>query len=418
MPPDPAPLEGTTVVDFTRVLSGPYCTMLLADMGARVIKIEQPGRGDDTRAWGPPFIHGESAYFLSVNRNKESLTLDLKSAHAAAIVARLLERADVLVENFRPGTMERLGLGYEALSKAYPSLVYCSISGFGQTGPRAHEPWYDAVIQAEGGLMSVTGEAGGPPFRLGVPIADLAAGMFAAQGIVLALLARVRSGRGQRVDVGMLDSAAALLTYQAGIAFATGHAPVRMGNRHASIVPYDTVAAADGELVIAVGNDEQWRRFCAAIDASALAADERFATNAQRVTMRETLGPMIGERMAARTRSAWVAVMKEAGVPCGSVRNIAEVLADPQIEARDMIQTVDHLTAGAVQVLGVPIKLSGSPGAVRAAPPTLGQHSDRILEHDCGYSAAEIARLRTAGTLGSPPPDLTSEPRTRNEEPR
>ncbi len=419
MPTDPPPLDGTTVVDFTRVMSGPYCTMLLADMGARVLKIEQPGRGDDTRAWGPPFVQGESAYFLSVNRNKESLTLDLKSPQSAAIVSRLLDRADVLVENFRPGTMERLGLGYDALSKAYPSLVYCSISGFGQTGPRASEAGYDAVIQAEGGLMSVTGDPDGTPFRLGVPIADLAAGMFAAQGIVLALLARVRSGLGQRVDIGMLDSAAALLSYQAGMAFATGRAPARMGNRHASIVPYDTFAASDGDLVVAVGNEEQWRRFCAAIDAPSLAGDDRFGTNARRVEMRETLSPLIAARMAARTRRAWVEILRGAGVPCGSVRDVAELLADPQIEARNMIETVDHLTAGALRVLGVPIKLSRSPGAVRTAPPALGQHSDRILEHDCGLSPDDIVRLRASGALGPPPatsPSLRPRPGTSSDE--
>ncbi len=236
--------------------------MLLADMGARVIKVEQPGRGDDTRAWGPPFVNGESAYFLSINRNKESLTLDLKHPAARAVLDCLLARADVLVENFRPGTMERLGLGYDALAPRHPRLVYCSISGFGQTGPRRGEPGYDAVMQGEGGLMSITGAPDGPPFRLGVAISDIVSGMFAAQGIAMALLARVRSGRGQRVDVGMLDSTVALLTYQAGIYFATGATPGRMGNRHPTIVPYETFAASDGDFVVAVGNDEQWRRFC------------------------------------------------------------------------------------------------------------------------------------------------------------
>ena len=232
------PLDGITVLDLTRVLSGPYCTMMLADMGARVIKVEQPGKGDDTRGWGPPFINGESSYFLSINRNKESLTLDLKSPSAQRIIASLLERADVLVENFRPGTMERLGLSYEGLAVTHPRLVYCSISGFGQTGPRSSEPGYDAVMQGEAGLMSITGAADGPPYRLGVAIADIVSGMFAAQGIAFALLARERTGRGQRVDIGMLDATAALLTYQAGIYFATGTTPGRLGNRHPTIVPY------------------------------------------------------------------------------------------------------------------------------------------------------------------------------------
>jgi crotonobetainyl-CoA:carnitine CoA-transferase CaiB-like acyl-CoA transferase len=397
--PGDAPLSGVTVLDFTRVLSGPYCTMLLADMGARVIKIEQPGRGDDTRAWGPPFVNGESAYFLSINRNKESLTLDLKHAAARRVIDRLLERADVVVENFRPGTMERLGYGYEAVSGRFPALVYCSISGFGQSGPRSPEPGYDAVMQGEAGLMSITGAPDGPPFRLGVAIADIVSGMFAAQGIAMALLARVRTGRGQRVDVGMLDATAALLTYQASIYFATGNTPVRMGNRHPSIVPYETFAASDGDFVVAVGNDEQWRRFCALIDARELADDPRFAANRDRVANYDALRPLLAERLASRTRGEWVTALKSAGVPCGSVRDVAEVLQDAHLTARQMIETVEHATAGAVRVLGVPIKLSDTPGGVRAAPPALGQHTQRILQLDCGLSDEEIDELRSSGAV-------------------
>lgn len=392
--PDDAPLSGVTVLDFTRVLSGPYCTMLLADMGARVIKIEQPGRGDDTRAWGPPFVHGESAYFLSINRNKESLTLDLKHASSRAVLDALLARADVLVENFRPGTMERLGWGYDDVARRFPRIVYCSISGFGQTGPRSAEPGYDAVIQGEAGLMSITGAADGPPFRLGVAIADIVSGMFAAQGIAMALLARARTGRGQRVDVGMLDATAALLTYQAGIHFATGKTPVRMGNRHPSIVPYETFPARDGDFVVAVGNDEQWRRFCSAIGARALADDPRFATNRDRVEHYDALRPLLVGLLESRTRSEWVADLKAAGVPCGSVRDVAEVLQDSHLTAREMIETVQHATAGPLRVLGVPIKLSETPGAVRAAPPALGQHTRQILQKDCGLSEREIEELR------------------------
>jgi crotonobetainyl-CoA:carnitine CoA-transferase CaiB-like acyl-CoA transferase len=397
MPPDAAPLDGVTIVDFTRVLSGPYCTMLLADMGARVIKVEQRGRGDDTRAWGPPFVNGESAYFLSINRNKESLTLDLKHPAAREVLDCLLPRADVLVENFRPGTMERLGLGYEALAPRFPRLVYCSISGFGQTGPRRGEPGYDAVMQGEGGLMSITGAAEGPPFRLGVAISDIVSGMFAAQGVAMALLARVRSGRGQRVDVGMLDSTAALLTYQAGIYFATGATPGRMGNRHPTIVPYETFAGSDGDFVVAVGNDEQWRRFCRILGLNGLAADERFATNSARVRNYDALRPLLVERMRSRKRAEWVTQLKADGVPCGSVREVGDALEDPQLDARQMIETVDHLTAGAVRVLGVPIKLSATPGGVRSAPPALGQHTDRILEGDCGMTAARIEEIRRTG---------------------
>ena len=301
MSTEAAPLEGLTVLDFTRVLSGPYCTMLLADMGARVIKLEHPGRGDDTRAWGPPFVQGESAYFLSINRNKESLTLDLKSPSARPVLESLLERTDVIVENFRPGTMDRLGLSYEALAAKYPRAIYCSISGFGQTGPRRAEPGYDAVIQGEAGLMSITGDAAGPPYRLGVAIADIVTGMFAAQGVTLALLARVRTGRGQRVDIGMLDATAALLTYQAGIYFATGTTPGRMGNRHPTIVPYETFHASDGDFVVAVGNDDQFRRFCAIIGDEALAGDARFATNRARVVHYDELRPRLADRLRART---------------------------------------------------------------------------------------------------------------------
>ena len=390
------PLEGITVRDLTRVLSGPYCTMQLGDMGARVIKVEQPDRGDDTRGWGPPFIGGESAYFLSINRNKESLTLDLKHARSREVVNALLARADVLVENFRPGTMERLGLGYEQIASRFPRLVYCSISGFGQTGPRREEAGYDAVVQAEGGLMSITGAADGPAYRLGVAISDIVSGMFAVQGIAFALLARERTNKGQQVDIGMLEATAALLTYQAGIYFATGSTPGRMGNRHPTIVPYETFEAADGEFVIAVGNDEQWKRFCGVMGAKDLAADERFATNRGRVSHYTTLRPMLTERLRTRNRADWVSALRAAGVPCGSVRDIGEVLSDPHLDARNMIQALEHAAAGAIKVLGVPIKLSATPGEVRTPPPSLGEHTERILKEDLGLDDGTVASLRTA----------------------
>jgi len=394
-----SPLDGLTVVDLTRVLSGPYCAMMLGDMGARVIKVEQPGRGDDTRGWGPPFVGGESAYFLSINRNKESLTLDLKQPGARRVLESLLDRADVVVENFRPGTMDRLGFGYGAVTKRRPRIIYCSISGFGHTGPRREEPGYDAVIQAEAGLMSITGAADGPPFRLGVAIADIVSGMFAAQGVALALLARERTGRGQHVDVGMLDATAALLTYQAGIYFATGNTPGRMGNRHPTIVPYETFLAADGEFVVAVGNDEQWQRFCGVLASPALQGDERFASNRGRVSNYETLRPLLVERLRARTRAEWVKELKAAGIPCGSVREVAEVLQDEHLTAREMVQVVEHAAAGAVSVLGIPIKLSDTPGAVRTAPPALGQHTDSILKKDLGLGDAEVEELRRTGAI-------------------
>ncbi len=393
------PLDGTLVLDLTRVLSGPYCTMLLADMGARVIKLEHPVRGDDTRAWGPPFVAGESTYFLSINRNKESLTLDLKRSEARPILDRLLDRADVVVENFRPGTTERLGLGYEEVAARWPRIVYCSISGFGQTGPRRDEQGYDAVVQAEGGLMSITGPADGHPCRLGVPISDIVSGMFAAQGILAALIARARTGRGQLVDIGLLDSTAALLTYQSAIYFATGRAPSRMGNRHPSIVPYDTFEASDGEFVLAVGNDEQWRRFCDAAGLTALADDERFATNRARVHWHDALRPLLAERLRTRTRAEWMDALQAARVPCGSVRDIGEVVRDPQLQARAMIDKVTHSTIGEWPVLGVPVKLSDTPGMVRAAPPTLGQHTTRVLQQDLGFTEPEIAALRAKGVV-------------------
>jgi crotonobetainyl-CoA:carnitine CoA-transferase CaiB-like acyl-CoA transferase len=390
------PLDGITVLDLTRVLSGPYCTMLLADMGARVIKIEQPGKGDDTRAWGPPFLEGESAYFLSINRNKESVTLDFKHPDGRAVLDRLLAASDVVVENFRPGTLTKLGLDYASLAPQHPRLVYASISGFGQTGPRRKEPGYDAVMQGEGGLMSITGAADGPPFRLGVAIADIVSGMFAAYGVATALFARERTGRGQMVDLAMLDSVVALLTYQAGNYFASGRVPTRLGNRHPSIVPYETFAASDGDFVLAVGNDDQWRRFCAV---AGLELDDRFATNRQRVTGYDEFRPRVADRLRTQTRGHWIEKLTAAGVPCGSVRNLQEVFADPQLAARAMITEIEHATIGPLRTLGVPVKLSDTPGAVRTAPPTLGQHTDAVLRRDLGIDPETISRLRTARVI-------------------
>ena len=397
--PSPGPLDGLTVLDLTRVLSGPYCTMMLADMGARVIKIEHPERGDDTRGWGPPFVSGESTYFLSVNRNKESVTLDFKTPDGREVLDALIERADVLVENFRPGTLDRLGLGYTDVRSRNPQLVYVSISGFGQTGPRRQEPGYDAAIQAEGGLMSITGDANGPGYRLGVAIADITAGMFAAYGTSLALFARQRSNQGQLVDIGMLDSVAALLTYQAGIHFATGGIPEWLGNRHPTVVPYETFEATDGEFVLAVGNDALWRKFCIVAGLEEIVADPRFATNRARVQAYDELRPLLERALRTRSRQTWIEDLTAAGVPCGDVRNIAQVLADPQLAAREMVTELEHIVAGKIRVLGIPTKLSETPGTVKNPPPALGEHTDKVLEELLDINQAERSRLRQLGAI-------------------
>ncbi len=401
-------LSGILVVDLTRVMAGPYCTMSLGDLGARVIKIERPGRGDDTRAWGPPFVAGESTYFLSVNRNKESLALDFQTPDGRDVLERLIARADVLVENFRPGTLARYGLDYAAVAARHPRLVYCSISGYGQTGPRREQAGYDAVVQAEGGLMSVTGDPAGAPFRLGLPIADMVAGLFAAQGIVAALFERTRTGQGRYVDVSMLDSVAALLTYQALAYFTNGAVPARLGNGHVSIVPYDTFMARDGQLMLAVGNDDQWRRFCGAAGLEALADDARFATNPARVQHRDTLHPILERTFRTLDRAEWSARLERAGVPCGPVRTIAEALNDPQLASRGMLTSVMHPTAGPLRLVSTPIKIGGASGAsgpegvvaeaagtpCPGAPPTLGQHTDLILMHDLGLTTTDLDLLR------------------------
>ena len=395
----PPPLDGVKILDLSRVLSGPYCTMLAADMGARVIKIEHPARGDDTRAWGPPFLGGESAYYLSVNRNKESVAVDFTRPGGRRIVERLVAWADVVVENFRPGTLDARGLGYAQFAARHPSLVWVAISGFGQTGPRREEAGYDAVAQAEGGLMSVTGTPDGPALRLGVAIADIASGMFAFQGMLLALLARGRSGRGQLVDVSLLDSVAALLTYQASRWFATGDVPSRTGNRHATIAPYDTFDVAGGVLVLAVGNDEQWQRLCRALARGDLAADARFLTNAGRVRHYDALRALLAPVFAADSRDRWIARLRAAGVPCGAVRSIDEALSDPQLLAREMIAVVDHPALGPLRTLGVPVKLAGTPGAIRTPPPALGEHTAAVLRSDLGLTTAEIDALAAGGAI-------------------
>ncbi len=393
------PLDGIRVVDLSRILAGPYCSMLLGDMGAEIIKIESPDHGDDTRGWGPPFIDGESAYFLSINRNKKSLTLNLKAGQGKDILTRLIGLSDVLIENFRPGTLGRLGFGYEQVRAMNPRMVYASISGFGQTGPLAGRPGYDLIAQGEGGIMSVTGFPDGPPTKAGTAIADLAAGIFAAQGILLALYARERTGRGQLVDVSMLDGQVALLTFLAGIYFATGESPRRMGNQHPTIVPYETFRSKDGYINLAIGNTNLWRTFCKAIGREELSADPRFGTESSRVENRNALKPIMDAIVAERTTRQWLELLEKAGVPAGSVNSVAEICEHPQIQAREMVVDVPHPTLGSVKVSGVPIKLSDTPGAVSTAPPLLGQHTAEILTGLLGCSLKEVEGLRKAGVV-------------------
>jgi crotonobetainyl-CoA:carnitine CoA-transferase CaiB-like acyl-CoA transferase len=329
------------------------------------------------------------------------VAVDFKTAEGLAIVRALASKADVIVENFRPGTLDRYGLDYRALIARHPSLIYVSISGFGQNGPRRDEAGYDAVAQGEGGLMSITGDAGGQPVRLGVAVADIAAGMFAFQGLLLALIARGRSNRGQLVDVSLLDSVTALLTYQAGRYFATGESPRRAGNRHGTIAPYDTFETADGVLVLAVGNDQQWKRLCDALGANTLAADARFFTNAGRVEQYPALHALLAPILRAGRSSTLVERLTSAGVPCGAVRSIGDALADPQVAARGMIETVAHPTIGPMRVLGIPVKLSDTPGTIGQAPPLLGQHTRAVLQEDLGFSAAEVDRLIAGGAIGA-----------------
>ena len=393
------PLAGVRVLDLTRAMTGPFCTLMLGDMGADVVKVELPGRGDESRGWGPPFVDGgESAYFLSVNRNKRGLTLDMRSPEGKEIAWRLLEWADVVVENFSPGTMEKLGLGHEVARARFPGLIFCSISGFGQTGPSRNKTAYDLIVQGMSGLMSITGLENGPPIKMGVPIADITAGMFAAFAIVAALYRRAQTGEGQRIDTSMLGSEVALLTYQAGSYFATGTPPLREGNKHSIITPYSTYPTADGYVNVAVGNDGLWTRFCEALNWRDLLADERFQNNRDRRGRRAELEAIIEERFSDQTTADIVAALETAGVPCGPLYDLAEVFADPQTQHLELWQQVTHPTAGTIGQTGFPYRLSPGACEIRLPPPTLGQHTDEVLD-ELGFDAAAIARFRAAGAV-------------------
>ena len=392
------PLAGVRVLDLTSVLAGPFASMMLGDMGADVIKVEETGKGDDTRKW-PPFVGGEASYFMSVNRSKKSLTLNLKAPAGVAILKRLAARSDVLLENFRTGTMEKLGLGYATLRRVNPRLVYCAVSGFGESGPQAGRGGYDLIVQGEAGLMDITGFADGPPVKVGTSVADLVSGMAAAHGIVLALLARARTKRGQKVEISMLDVMASLLTYQAGLYFATGQKPGRRGNAHPSIVPYEVFKAADAYLTLGVANNGLWKQCCAALERPDLMTDSRFDTEAKRVEHRGVLIPLLNEIFGTRGVDEWLKRLDAVGVPAGRINTVAEVCESEHLKARGMIVTLPHPTASRVTVLGVPIRLHATPGAADTPPPLLGQHTDEILRTVLKVKPAAIEKLRSEGVI-------------------
>jgi crotonobetainyl-CoA:carnitine CoA-transferase CaiB-like acyl-CoA transferase len=393
------PLEGIRILDLTRVLSGPYCTMLLGDLGAEVIKVERPGEGDDTRAFAPPFQGDQAAYFLSINRNKKSITLDMKSERGKEILWRLVDLSDVLVENFRPGAMERLGFSYEAVRARRPRMIYCSISGFGDTGPQKDRAGYDVIVQGEAGIMDLTGPRDGPPHKVGTSIADLVSGLTAAQGILAALYAAKIDGRGQRVHVSMYEAVAALLTFNASIYFATGNAPRRRGNEHATIVPYETFEASDGWINLGVANDDIWRRFCAAAGRVELATDRRFASAPDRVRNRDALVPLIKVVIKQRSRDEWLKLLDEGGVPCGAIRTVAEVCESEVLRARGMIAEMPHASAGNVKGIKSAIHLSQTILDTYAAPPKLGEHTSEVLIGLLGYTSDKVNVLRHEGVV-------------------
>jgi crotonobetainyl-CoA:carnitine CoA-transferase CaiB-like acyl-CoA transferase len=404
-----ASLAGIRVLDLSRVLAGPWCTQILADLGADVIKIERPGCGDDTRGWGPPFLKdrdghdtAEAAYYLGTNRNKRSVTVDIAKPQGQDIVRRLAAQSDVLVENFKVGDMARYGLDAAALRARNPRLVYCSITGFGQTGPYRDRAGYDYAVQGLGGLMSVTGERddlpGGGPQKVGVAVADLFTGLYATVAILAALRHRDATGEGQVIDMALLDTQVAMLANLGANYLTTGVAPHRMGNAHQNIVPYQVFEAADGHFILAVGNDAQFAKFCEVAGCVQLASDARFATNAQRVRHRETLVPMLAEIMKTQTRAHWLQALEAAKVPCGAINNLAEAFADPQVHARAMTVAMPHPLTDALRLVASPLKLSATPVQYRCAPPLLGQHTDEVLAQ-LGFDDEQQRALRGEGAI-------------------
>jgi crotonobetainyl-CoA:carnitine CoA-transferase CaiB-like acyl-CoA transferase len=397
----PGSLSGVRILDLSRVLAGPSCTQALGDLGADVIKVERPGAGDDTRNWGPPYLQDaagqnttESAYYLSANRNKRSLAVDIAKPEGQALIRRMLKDCDVLVENFKVGDLQRFGLDWPSLQDEFPKLVYCSITGFGQDGPYAARPGYDYLAQGMGGIMSLTGEPDGPPMKVAVAIADLMAGMYAAVGILAALRHRDRTGEGQQIDISLLDCQVAWLSYQAQNFLTSGSPARRLGNEHPTIVPYQVFEAADGFLILAVGNDGQFAKFAGVAGRPEWAVDPRFAANKARVENRKMLIPLIADVMKARCQADWLAALEAAGVPAGPVNRIDQVFEDPQVRHRQMVVGMDHpFSQAPISLVANPIKMSATPPAYRHAPPTLGQHSEDVLK-EFGLSTEEIAALR------------------------
>ena len=387
-------LDGIRVLDLTRALAGPYCSMFLGDFGAEVAKVEQPQVGDDSRGWGPPFVEKESAYFLSINRNKKSITIDMKTAEGVDLVRRLAGAADVLIENFRPGTMERFGLGEADLRAANPRLIYASLSGFGADGPMKDWPGYDLVIQAYGGFMSITGQRDGEPTKVAVAIIDIVAGLMLGKAIMAALFARERSGIGQKIDTSLLEAEVACLIPYGSDYLATGKVPGRWGNAHPNIVPYQTFNTRDGYMVVGAASEGNWQRLCQAVDKPELANDPRFASNAQRVAHREELIAILQDLFRERDTASWIKILGDAGLPCGPVNTIDRVFNDPQVRHRNMLLEVEHPTAGTVRMAGMPIKLSATPASLRLPPPLLGQHSEEVLQSWLALPEASLQELK------------------------